>query len=147
VLADALSEADTENPELLIDFSTLTGAAKVALGTEITAFFTDQEVLAKDLLKHSGEEQDPMWRLPLYKPYKKLLDSKFADLSNSGSSAFAGAITAALFLRTFVSEKTNWLHIDFNAYNITSRPGRPEGGEAMAFLSLLSYLIQKYAKG
>jgi leucyl aminopeptidase len=144
ILADALSEADSENPELLIDLATLTGAARVAVGTEISAFFTAQESIASDLLEVSLQEQDPLWRLPLYKPYQKLLESKFADLSNSGTSPYAGAITAALFLRAFVKEETNWLHIDFNAYNVCSRPGRPEGGEAMAILSLLSYLIEKY---
>lgn len=144
ILADALSEADSENPELLIDLSTLTGAARMAVGTEISAFFTSQETLANDLLRHSEEEQDPMWRLPLYKPYQRLLESKFADMDNSGASSYAGAITAALFLCAFVKEETNWLHIDFNAYNISARPGRPEGGEAMAILTLLSYLLRKY---
>ncbi|MES2998056.1 MAG: leucyl aminopeptidase family protein [Pseudomonadota bacterium] len=144
ILADALSEADSENPELLIDFATLTGAARVAVGTEISAFFTVQETLAKDLLKYSEEEQDPMWRLPLYKPYQKLLESKFADMSNSSTSSYAGAITAALFLRAFVKESTTWIHFDFNAYNVSARPGRPEGGEAMAILTLLRYLLKKY---
>ncbi len=144
ILADALSEADSEKPDLLIDFSTLTGSARAALGTEISAFFTDQEALACDLIRHSQTEQDPMWRLPLYKPYQKLLESKFAHLNNCGSSAFAGAITAALFLRNFVQQDTTWLHIDFNAYNLNSRAGRPEGGEAMSILTLFSYLTEKY---
>jgi leucyl aminopeptidase len=144
ILADALSEADSEKPELLIDFATLTGSARAALGTEISAFFTDQEALAGDLIRHSQTEQDPMWRLPLYKPYQKLLESKFAHLNNCGSSAFAGAISAALFLRNFVQPDSTWLHIDFNAYNVSSRPGRPEGGEAMSILTLFSYLTEKY---
>jgi leucyl aminopeptidase len=144
ILADALSEADSEKPELLIDFATLTGSARSAVGTEISAFFTDQETLANDLLRHSQIEQDPMWRLPLYKPYQKLLESKLANLSNCGSSAFAGAITAALFLRNFVQADTTWLHIDFNGYNVGSRPGRPEGGEAMSILTIFSYLTEKY---
>lgn len=144
ILADALSEADSEKPELLIDLATLTGAARAALGTEMSAFFTEQTSLANDLLKISEEEQDPMWRLPLYKPYEKLLESKFAAISNAGTSSYAGAITAALFLQAFVKKETSWLHIDFNAYNVTSRPGRPEGGEAMAILTLLSYLVKKY---
>lgn len=144
ILADALCEADSESPELLIDFATLTGAARGAVGTEISAFFTDQEQLAHDIIQHSQQEQDPVWRLPLYKPYQKLLDSKFADLNNCGSSPFAGAITAALFLRSFISEKTMWLHFDFNAYNVNTRPGRPEGGEAMAILTMLSYLLERY---
>jgi len=144
ILADALSEADSENPELLIDFSTLTGAARVAVGTEISAFFTAHETLAQDWLHYSAEEQDPMWRLPLHKPYQKLLESKFANMSNSGTSSYAGAITAALFLRAFVKESTTWVHIDFNAYNVSARPGRPEGGEAMAILTVLRYLLEKY---
>lgn len=144
ILADALCEADSEGPELLIDFATLTGAARGAVGTEISAFFTDQEQLAQDIIQHSQQEQDPVWRLPLYKPYQKLLDTKFADLNNCGSSPFAGAITAALFLRSFISEKTTWLHFDFNAYNVNNRPGRPEGGEAMAILAVFSYLLERY---
>lgn len=145
VLADALFEADSENPELLIDLATLTGAARAAVGTEISAFFTEHETLASALLKSSVEEQDPLWRLPLYKPYQKLLDSKFASMSNSGASSYAGAITAALFLNAFVKESTQWVHFDFNAYNVTSRPGRPEGGEAMAIFTLLNYLLKKYS--
>lgn len=144
ILADALCEADSENPELLIDFATLTGAARGAVGTEISAFFTDQEQLAKGLIQHSQQEQDPVWRLPLYKPYQKLLDSRFANLNNCGSSPYAGAIVAALFLQNFISAKTAWLHIDFNAYNVNSRPGRPEGGEAMAILAVFSYLVARY---
>ena len=111
ILADALSEADSEDPELLIDLATLTGAARAAMGTEISAFFTEHETLASDLLKSSVEEQDPLWRLPLYKPYQKLLDSKFADMSNSGTSSYAGAITAALFLNAFVKGITQWVHV------------------------------------
>lgn len=145
ILADALCEADSENPDLLIDLATLTGAARAAVGTEISAFFTARESLASDLLKQSEEEQDPLWRLPLYKPYQKLLESKFADISNSGTSSYAGAITAALFLNNFVKESTAWVHFDFNAYNVTSRPGRPEGGEAMAIFAILSYLLKKYS--
>lgn len=145
ILADALCEADSEGPELLIDFATLTGAARGAVGTEISAFFTDQEQLAQDIMQHGLQEQDPVWRLPLYKPYQKLLDSKFADLNNCGASPFAGAITAALFLRSFISAETVWLHFDFNAYNVNSRPGRPEGGEAMAILAVFSYLAHRYA--
>lgn len=144
ILADALSEASTEQPEILIDFATLTGAARIALGTEISAFFTRQNSLATELLEHSERAQDPLWRLPLYKPYQKLLDSKLADINNTGTSSYAGAITAALFLSQFVPESLNWVHIDFNAYNVMNRPGRPEGGEAMAILTLIRYLCEKY---
>jgi leucyl aminopeptidase len=144
ILADALSEASTTQPDLLIDFSTLTGAARIALGTEISAFFTRQNSLATELLQHSEHAQDPLWRLPLYKPYQKLLDSKLADINNTGTSSYAGAITAALFLSQFVPESLNWVHIDFNAYNVMNRPGRPEGGEAMAILAIIRYLCEKY---
>lgn len=144
VLADVLHEAASENPDLLIDFSTLTGAARIAVGTEISAFFTNKEELATALLQNSQEMQDPLWRLPLYKPYQKLLDSKIADLNNSPATSFAGAITAALFLESFIKAETRWVHIDFNAYNVTTRPGRPEGGEAMAIFSLLNYLAKTY---
>lgn len=145
ILADALCEADSESPELLIDFATLTGAARGAVGTEISAFFTEHDTLAQAIIQHSQYVQDPVWRLPLYKPYQKLLESKFANINNCGSSPFAGAIIAALFLRNFISEKTIWLHFDFNAYNVNTRPGRPEGGEAMAILTVLSYLLERYA--
>lgn len=145
ILADALCEADSESPELLIDFATLTGAARGAVGTEISAFFTDHEPLAQAITQHSHHTQDPVWRLPLYKPYQKLLDSKFANMNNCGSSPFAGAITAALFLRSFISEETTWLHFDFNAYNVNTRPSRPEGGEAMAILTVFSYLLERYS--
>jgi leucyl aminopeptidase len=144
VLADALSEADSENPDLLIDFSTLTGAARSAVGTEISVFFTAHESLGNDLLKMSEDERDPMWRLPLYKPYQRLLESKFADMTNCAASPYAGAITAALFLQAFVKQETPWVHIDFNGYNVNFRPGRPEGGEAMTILALLRYLIERY---
>lgn len=143
VLADALTEAIAEKPELIIDFATLTGAARVALGTDIPVYFTNDDTIAGELQQSSETANDLMWRLPLHKPYRKLIDSPIADIDNSGSSSFGGAITAALFLQEFV-EDTPWVHIDLMAYNNTSRPGRPEGGEAMALRAVFGYLQQRF---
>lgn len=144
VLSDALYEAATEKPELIIDFASLTGAARVALGTDISALFTNNDALADDLLRSAVIEKDPMWRLPLYAPYKKLLDSKIATMNNSSSSGFGGAITAALFLNEFVSAEIPWAHFDIMAWNTSSRPAAPEGGEAMALRAVAHYLFTKY---
>ncbi len=132
VLADALAEACTEKPTLLIDFSTLTGAARTALGTEISALFTNSDKVAEGLCKAGDDMEDPLWRLPLHAGYKKMLDSAIADMNSAPGSAYAGAITAALFLQRFVTEKIDWAHLDFMAWNLSSKAGRPEGGEAMA---------------
>jgi len=144
ILCDALSEADDEKPDLLIDCATLTGAARVALGTEIPAFFTADETLAQELMTHSGKETDPLWRLPLWKGYRKQLDTPAADLSNDPDSAFGGAITAALYLQEFVSKTPSWLHIDMMAWNLSSKPGRPQGGEAMAVRALYALMKERY---
>lgn len=144
VLCDALAEAATENPDLLIDFSTLTGAARVAVGTDIAAMFTDHDELAEKIMLHSKQEQDPVWRLPLYTPYRKLIDSSIADINNSGNSPYAGAITAGLFLKEFVPANIPWVHFDFMAWNLSSQPGRPEGGEAVTLRAIFSYLEKHY---
>lgn len=144
VLADALAEADREKPSLLIDMATLTGAARTALGPELPAMFTPDEDLAALLLAAAEAEVDPMWRLPLWKPYRRLLDSKVADIANASDSSFAGAITAALFLQEFVSATTPWAHFDIFAWNPSSRPGRPEGGEAMVLRALYHAIAQRY---
>lgn len=132
VLCDALAEACTENPDLIIDYATLTGAARVALGTDLPALFCNEDTLAEQFLAGGLEEEDPLWRLPLHQPYKAMLKTKIADLSSTGSGGFGGAITAALFLEHFVVPGTPWAHIDLMAWNLKDRPGRPEGGEAMA---------------
>ncbi len=147
ILADALAEADSEKPELLIDFATLTGAARVALGPDLPAFYCNDEATASGLLAVAEEEADPFWRLPLYQPYKRMLKNKIADLSSTGSGGFAGSITAALFLQHFVSETTPWVHFDVYAWNPSDRPGRPEGGEAQAIRAVFAYLAGKYGKG
>jgi leucyl aminopeptidase len=136
ILCDALTEADDGAPDLLIDCATLTGAARAALGTEIPAFFTADDKLAQHVAAFSASEHDPLWRLPLWKGYRSQLDTTAADLSNDPSSGFGGAITAALYLQEFVSKTSCWLHIDMMAWNVNSRPGRPQGGEAMAIRAL-----------
>ncbi|MFU8798126.1 MAG: leucyl aminopeptidase family protein [Gammaproteobacteria bacterium] len=144
VLADVLTEASSEFPDLIIDFATLTGAARVALGTDVPAFFTDNHHLSAQLMQCAESEQDPLWQLPLYTPYRCLLDSKIADINNAGNSGYAGAITAALFLKEFVPADVNWIHVDLMAWNLTSRPGRPEGGEVMGLRAIYKLLRDKY---
>ena len=144
VLADALSEANSEHPDLLIDLATLTGAARTALGPELPALFTPNEALAESFLAAAAAEDDPLWRLPLWKPYRRLIESKVADLSSASDSPFAGAITAALFLQEFVAAKTDWAHLDIYAWNPTARPGRPEGGEATALRALFRVVSDRY---
>jgi leucyl aminopeptidase len=146
ILSDALTEADSEKPALIIDMATLTGAARVALGTELPALFSSSDEVANDLLSTGLREQDPLWRLPLHKPYRRLLESKVADLSNISAGPYAGAITAALFLQEFVSAKTPWVHIDTMAFNLEALPGRPYGGEVLAMRAVVGYLEQRFGK-
>lgn len=145
VLADALTVADDEEPDLLIDMATLTGAARVAVGTEISATFTDDEDLFSALAKHAEIEEDPIWRLPLWDGYRHLIDSKIADINNAGPSPFGGAITAGLFLKEFVEKSRSWVHFDIMAYNSRSRPGRPMGGEAFALRTLYALISERYS--
>ncbi|MCJ8144606.1 leucyl aminopeptidase family protein [Ancylobacter sp. A5.8] len=144
ILADALALADEEAPELLVDFATLTGAARVALGPQLPPAFTDDETLAADLARHAAAESDPLWRLPLWQPYMSMLDSPIADLNNAPGSGFAGAVTAALFLQRFVTRATSWLHLDVYGWNPSSRPARPEGGEAQTIRALDALLAERY---
>ena len=146
VLCDALAEAGNERPAFLFDFATLTGAARVALGTEIPALFCDDETLATGLLAAADREQDPLWRLPLHQPYREMLDSKIADLANATESSYAGAITAALFLKEFVPAGIPWAHFDLMAWNLKTQPGRPEGGEAMGMRTVFAWLEQRYGR-
>jgi leucyl aminopeptidase len=143
VLADALALADEDKPELIADFATLTGAARVALGPEVPAFFTDDDELAGSLMGHAATENDPLWRLPLWRPYDEMLESKVADVNNVGSGGQAGAITAALFMRRFVTAKS-WLHFDLFAWTPSAKPGRPEGGECQAARALYALLAERY---
>lgn len=144
ILCDALAEADSDKPDVLIDAATLTGAARVALGTELPALFCNDDAWADDVLACGLEQNDPLWRLPLFAPYKRHLDSKIADLNNISSVAQGGAITAALFLQHFVSAKIPWLHVDTMGWNVTSRPGRPAGGEVFGLRAIFSALARRY---
>lgn len=144
ILADALTEAVSEQPELVLDIATLTGAARVALGTDVPVFFTPQTELAKALETAGDLSQELIWRLPLYEGYRKMLDSPIADLNNSPSSSYAGAITAALFLQQFVPETITWAHFDLMAWNVSSKPGRPEGGEAMGLRALWQMIQSRF---
>ncbi|MGF1631527.1 MAG: M17 family metallopeptidase [Kiloniellaceae bacterium] len=147
VLCDALTEADSEQPDLLIDFATLTGAARVALGPELPALFCNDDKLAAAILRQGSAEGDPVWRLPLHKPYRQGLDSKVADLNNISGSPYAGAIVAALFLENFVSPATRWAHFDVMAWNVAPRPGRPEGGEAMGLRAVYAAIVELTRRG
>ena len=144
VLADALALADEDNPVLIVDFATLTGAARVALGPELPAAFTDDETLAAELAAVGSAEQDPIWRLPLWRPYDQMLDSKVADTNNVSTGGQGGAITAALFLRKFVAAKS-WLHLDIFAWTATAKPGRPEGAECQTARALYALLKARYS--
>lgn len=144
VVADTLTEAASEQPDLLLDFTTLTGAARVALGTDITAMFCNHPELARSLIAHAKTTQDPIVELPLYKPYRKYLDSKVADLANAVLIPYGGAITAGLFLNEFVPAHVPWAHFDLMAWNLMLQPGRPEGGEAMAIRAVWDYLMARY---
>jgi leucyl aminopeptidase len=142
VLADALTLADEEEPELIIDFATLTGAARVALGPDLPAFFTDDDALANELMASGAAENDPVWRLPLWRRYESMLESKIADTNNVGGGQ-GGAITAALFMRKFVTAKS-WLHFDIFAWTASAKPGRPEGGECQTARALYALLSARY---
>lgn len=144
VLCDAIAEACREKPELIIDFATLTGAARVALGPDLPAMFSNNDDIADALVKSGDKVQDPLWRLPLWKPYLDMLNSKVADIKNSGSGGHAGAITAALFLDKFVDKDVPWVHIDTFAWNPGSKPGRPEGGEALGMRASFDLIKQKF---
>ena len=146
ILADALAEAATEKPALLLDCATLTGAARVALGTELPALFSNEDALAETLLAHGRACGDPMWRLPLWKAYARHLEGKTADLTNAPDLAFAGAIIAALFLAEFVEPRCPWAHLDVMAWNTETRPGRPEGGEAMGMRALYRMLEERFPR-
>ena len=146
VLADMLTEAETEQPDLIIDMATLTGAARTALGPELAPFFVRQDELAKDLEAAVDSESDPMWRLPLWAGYDDWLSSRGADVRNISNGPYAGAITAALFLSRFVDAETDWIHCDIYAWNPKSSPGRPVGGEAQGMRALFRMLEQRYGR-
>ena len=144
VLADALTFAEEEKPDLLIDLGTLTGAARVALGPDLPPFYTRDDSLADDVARCARTENDPLWRMPLWMSYDSWLDSKTADINNAPGGAFAGSITCALFLQRFVGPMTNWLHIDIYGWTPSAKPARPEGGECQAARALYKLLGERY---
>lgn len=145
VLCDAIADACVKKPDLLIDFATLTGAARVAVGTEIACFFSSDEGLSAELTQAGAVLEDETWRLPLHRPYRSKLDSQAADIVNAASDGMGGAITAALFLEEFVDADVPWIHFDMMAWNTRSRPGRPLGGEAMGMRAMFEVLQTRYS--
>jgi len=148
ILADALALASEWAPDLILDFATLTHAAFVALGSDITAYFTNDDLLSENLLSYFHQEQENVWRMPLFKPYAAFLKSDFANIRNISNSEFAGggAISAALFLEKFVKKNIKWIHFDINAYNMITRPGRPTGAETCCIMGIFRYLESQYSK-
>lgn len=146
VLGDALTRAAEETPELIVDFATLTGAARVALGPDLPALFANDDALAADMAAAGAQVDDPLWRLPLWDGYADMLKSDIADINNAGEGGFAGAITAALFLKRFVPDGTPWLHLDTFAWRPAAKPGRPKGGEALGLRAVFRLLQQRYGR-
>jgi leucyl aminopeptidase len=146
ILCDALAEGASEKPTMMVDCATLTGAARVSLGPDLPALFCNDDTLANGLLETGLEVTDPMWRMPLYKPYRSMYASKVADVNNVASSPFGGAIIAALYLQEFVPDDVPWAHFDMMAWNNTSRPGRPEGGEAQAARAIFTTIEKRVTR-
>jgi len=144
VLCDALTEANNDNPDLIIDFATLTGAMRVALGTELPGFFSTSDNVAAGITDAGSKITDPVWRMPLYSPYNDLFKSTIADMTNCSAGPFGGAITAALYLERFVSKETDWVHFDIMAFNIRALSGRPLGGEAFGIRAVFDYLQARF---
>lgn len=147
VLGDALALAGEERPDLLITLATLTGAARVALGPDLAPYYTDDVSLAADIESAAAEAADPVWRLPLFKPYESMLSSPIADLNNSPNNTFAGSIAAALFLKRFAPENASWAHFDIFAWRPKAAPGRPIGGEAQAIRALMLVIARRFGAG
>jgi len=144
VLADALAFACEEKPDLLVDLGTLTGAARVALGPDLPPFYTNDETLAHEVARSARQENDPLWRMPLWPPYDSWLDSKVADINNAPSGGFAGSIICALFLQRFVTDAKSWLHVDIYGWTPSAKPARPEGGECQAARAIYKLLSERY---
>ncbi|WP_265570399.1 leucyl aminopeptidase family protein [Sphingomicrobium nitratireducens] len=146
ILGDALALAGEKEPGLVIDFATLTGAARVALGPDLPAMFANDDAVATALEEAGTDEGDPLWRMPLWDGYDKMLASDIADMANSSDSGFAGCITAALFLRRFVDAGTPWIHFDTFAWNPSAQPGRPKGGEALGLRAAFALIEERYGR-
>ncbi|MGO4551187.1 M17 family metallopeptidase [Lysobacter sp. 2RAF19] len=144
VLCDALARAAEDKPALLVDFATLTGAARIALGPDLPALYANDESVAADWLEASGAQRDPVWRMPLWRPYLRYLVSSVADIANGGPSRMAGSVTAALYLERFVPSTQPWAHLDVYSWNDTDRPGRPAGGEAQGLRAAWAMLRQRF---
>jgi leucyl aminopeptidase len=146
VIGDLLYDASREKPDLLIDYATLTGASRVAVGTDLAALYCNNDKLAADLTRHGDATADPIWRLPLYSPYRRMIASKVADVSSASDGPFGGGITAALFLNEFVDDDVPWAHFDIMAWNTASRPGRPEGGETQGMRAAYALIEDRFGK-
>jgi leucyl aminopeptidase len=144
VLCDALAAAEADEPDLLVDLATLTGAARVALGPELPALFGNRAATVEALVRHGRETGDPLWPMPLWDGYDEELASRVADINNVSVSPLAGAIIGGLFLRRFVKEASDWLHVDLYAWNGKDRPGRPVGAEPQAVRALYALLVERY---
>ncbi|WP_441005088.1 leucyl aminopeptidase family protein, partial [Novilysobacter viscosus] len=147
VLCDALTYAGEQSPELILDFATLTGAARVALGPDLPALYANDDVLAAQWLDAGQQQRDPLWRMPLWRPYLRYLTSTIADLANGGPSKMAGSVTAALYLERFVPAGLPWAHLDVFSWNEADRPGRPAGGEAQGLRAAFAMLQARAARG
>jgi leucyl aminopeptidase len=147
ILADALTRAGEGEPELIIDFATLTGAARVALGPDLPALFANDDPLADALVAAGAAVTDPVWRMPLWDAYDDMLKSDIADLANASGSAMAGAVVAAMFLKRFVPNGTPWAHLDTFAWRENAKPGRPKGGEALGLRAVFGALSNRYPRG
>jgi leucyl aminopeptidase len=145
ILCDALTYAGEQTPKMILDFATLTGAARVALGPDLPALFSNDDTLANDWLSAGATHYDPLWRMPLHRPYLRYLNSGIADLANAGSTTMAGCVTAALYLERFVPSDQAWAHLDVYSWNDNDRPGRPAGGEAQALRSCYAMLKARFA--
>ncbi len=145
ILADALADAAAEDPDVLLDFATLTGAARVALGPDLPALFCNEDALAGELMAACEREGEPLWRMPLHRPYRAMFDSDIADMTNAGAKPHAGAITAALFLEEFAGDAKCWAHVDVYAWNDSAKPGAPAGGEAQCLRGIAAYLAARFA--
>ena len=145
ILADALTRAVEDEPELIIDFATLTGAARVALGPDLPAFFTNKDEFAAKTQQSATDVDDPVWRMPLWAPYDEMLKSDVADFANAVNSPMAGCITAALFLKRFVPDEVSWAHLDTYAWRDQPKPGRPKGGDALGLRAIFALLQGLYS--